>query len=147
MRKSCFRLLDLEQMLIWQFFLWKSAIHHSIWLPFDAEVAEKNLKCYLVSHHHLIFHSLWFYFYISVMKLFHHTGFFLNVKFCFNVVPCTFRYDHSFKLMGKYALKNVTIIFFAINTMNLWLRCFKYLSTYLARCTSVFLFCQRQRLF
>ena len=44
----------------------------------------------------------------------------------------TFRYDHSFKLMGKYALKNATIIFFAINTMTLWLRYFKYLSTYLA---------------
>jgi len=36
--------LDLEQMLIWQFFLWKSAIYHSIKLPFDAEVAEKILN-------------------------------------------------------------------------------------------------------
>ena len=37
-----FRLLDLEQMLIWQFFFsWKSAFHYSIKLPFDAEVAEK----------------------------------------------------------------------------------------------------------
>ena len=31
-------------MLIWQFFLWKSAIYHSIKLPFDAEVAEKILN-------------------------------------------------------------------------------------------------------
>ena len=30
------------------FFLWKSAIFHSSKLPFDAEVAEKNLKSYLV---------------------------------------------------------------------------------------------------
>ena len=46
----------------------------------------------------------------------------------------TFRYDHSFKLTGKYALKNATIIFFAINTMNLWLiEIFQIpLSTYLA---------------
>ena len=35
-----FRLLDLEQMLIIQ----KSAIYHSIKLPFDAEVAEKILN-------------------------------------------------------------------------------------------------------
>ena len=47
----------------------------------------------------------------------------------------TSRYnDHSFKLAGKYALKNATIIFFAINTMNLWLiEIFQIpLSTYLA---------------
>ena len=29
-------------------FLWKSAIYHSIKLPFDAQVAEKKLKCYLI---------------------------------------------------------------------------------------------------
>ena len=39
-----FQLLDLEQMLIWQFFLWKIAIFHPIKLPFDAEAAEKFLK-------------------------------------------------------------------------------------------------------
>ena len=40
-----FRSLDLERMLIWQnFFLWKSAIFHSIKLPFDAEVAKKFLN-------------------------------------------------------------------------------------------------------
>ena len=44
----------------------------------------------------------------------------------------TVRYDHSFILTGRNALKNATIIFFAIDTLNLWLRCFKYLSTYLA---------------
>ena len=32
--------LDLERTLIWQSFLWKSAIFHSIKLPFDAEVDE-----------------------------------------------------------------------------------------------------------
>ena len=37
--------LDLERMLIWQnYFLWKSAIFHSIKLPFDAEVDEKFLN-------------------------------------------------------------------------------------------------------
>ena len=37
--------LDLERMLIWQkTFLWKSAIFHSIKLPFDAEVDEKFLN-------------------------------------------------------------------------------------------------------
>ena len=40
-----FRSLDLERVLIYQnFFLWKSAIFHSIKLPFDAEVAEKFLN-------------------------------------------------------------------------------------------------------
>ena len=44
-----FRLFDLERMLIYQiFFLWKSAIFHSIKLPFDVQAAEKNLTCYLV---------------------------------------------------------------------------------------------------
>ena len=39
-----FRSLDLEQMLIYQeFFLWKSAILHSIKLPFDVQAAEKIL--------------------------------------------------------------------------------------------------------
>ena len=39
-----FRLLDLEQMLIYQeIFLWKSAILHSIKLPFDVQAAEKIL--------------------------------------------------------------------------------------------------------
>ena len=32
------------------FSLWKSAIYHSIKLPFDAKVAEKSLKCYLLSN-------------------------------------------------------------------------------------------------
>ena len=37
--------LDLERMLIYQkIFFWKSAIYHSIKLPFDAEVAEKFLN-------------------------------------------------------------------------------------------------------
>ena len=37
--------LDLERMLIWQKkILWKSAIYHSIKLPFDAEVAKKILN-------------------------------------------------------------------------------------------------------
>ena len=40
-----FRSLDLERRLIWQkSFLWKSAIFHSIKLPFDAEVDEKFLN-------------------------------------------------------------------------------------------------------
>ena len=40
-----FRSFDLERMLIWQFFfLWKSAIYHSIKLSFDVEVAEKTLN-------------------------------------------------------------------------------------------------------
>ena len=39
-----YRSLDLEQMLIWQKELWKSAIFHSIKLPFDAEVDEKLLN-------------------------------------------------------------------------------------------------------
>ena len=39
-----FRLLDLERMLIYQeFFLWKSAILHSIKLPFDVQAAGKIL--------------------------------------------------------------------------------------------------------
>ena len=39
-----FRSLDLERMLIYQdFFLWKSAILHSIKLPFDVHAAEKIL--------------------------------------------------------------------------------------------------------
>ena len=39
-----FRSLDLERMLIYQeIFLWKSAILHSIKLPFDAQAAEKIL--------------------------------------------------------------------------------------------------------
>ena len=42
---NIFWLRDLEQILVWQkFFLWKSAIFHSIKLPFDAEVAEKFLN-------------------------------------------------------------------------------------------------------
>ena len=57
----------------------------------------------------------------------------------------TFRYDHSFKLTGKYALKNATIIFFAINTMNLWLIEIFQIPKYLSSWTSVFLFCQRQQ--
>ena len=44
-----FRSLDLERMLIYQeIFLWKSAILHSIKLPFDVQAAEKNLTYYLV---------------------------------------------------------------------------------------------------
>ena len=45
-----FRLLDLERRLIWQKKnLWKSAIFHSINLPFDAQAAEKILNViYLV---------------------------------------------------------------------------------------------------
>ena len=40
-----FQLLDLDRMLIWQFFfLWKSAIYHSIKLPFDAQVIQKILN-------------------------------------------------------------------------------------------------------
>ena len=43
-------MLDLEQMLIWQFFLWKIAIFQPIKLPFDAEAAEKFLKVnYIIS--------------------------------------------------------------------------------------------------
>ena len=42
--------LDLERMLIWQFFLWKSAIFHSIKLPFDAEVDEKFLNVIYYLH-------------------------------------------------------------------------------------------------
>ena len=39
-----FRSLDLERMLIYQeIFLWKSAILHSIKLPFDVQAAEKIL--------------------------------------------------------------------------------------------------------
>ena len=39
-----FRSLDLERMLIYQeIFLWKSAILHSIKLPFDVQAAEKTL--------------------------------------------------------------------------------------------------------
>ena len=39
-----FRSLDLERVLIYQnFFLWKSAIFHSIKLPFDVQAAEKIL--------------------------------------------------------------------------------------------------------
>ena len=39
-----FRSLDLERMLIYQKnFLWKSAILHSIKLPFDVQAAEKIL--------------------------------------------------------------------------------------------------------
>ena len=46
---AIFRSLDLERVMISQnIFLWKSAIVHSIKLPFDAEVAKKNLKCYLL---------------------------------------------------------------------------------------------------
>ena len=48
-----FRSLDLERVLIYQKnFLWKSAIFHSIKLPFDAEVAEKilNVIYYLGTH-------------------------------------------------------------------------------------------------
>ena len=44
--------LDLERMLIYQKkFLWKSAILHSIKLPFDVQAAEKNLTCYLFFNH------------------------------------------------------------------------------------------------
>ena len=40
-----YRPLDLECTLIYQKLLrWKSAIHHSIKLPFDVEVAEKFLN-------------------------------------------------------------------------------------------------------
>ena len=40
-----FWLLDLERMLIWQKKnLWKSAIFHSINLPFDEQAAEKILN-------------------------------------------------------------------------------------------------------
>ena len=40
-----FRSLDLERTLIYQKLLrWKSAIYHSIKLPFDVEVAEKFLN-------------------------------------------------------------------------------------------------------
>ena len=40
-----FRSLDLERMSIWQiYYLWKSAIYHSIKLPFDVEVAVKILN-------------------------------------------------------------------------------------------------------
>ena len=42
-----FRALDLDRMLIWQIFLWKSAIYHSIKIQFDAEVAEKILNVIL----------------------------------------------------------------------------------------------------
>ena len=38
-----FWMLDLERMLIWQIFFWKSAIFHSIKLPFDVQSAEKIL--------------------------------------------------------------------------------------------------------
>ena len=39
-----FRSLDLERMLIYQEnFLWKSAILHSIKLPFDVQAAEQML--------------------------------------------------------------------------------------------------------
>ena len=46
--------------LIYQiFFLWRSAIYHSIMLPFDAEVAEKFLigMYLLISHHVHLFNS------------------------------------------------------------------------------------------
>ena len=40
-----FRSIDLERMLTYQeFFLWKSAIIHSINLPFDVQAAEKILN-------------------------------------------------------------------------------------------------------
>ena len=39
-----FWLLDLEEMLIWIFFYEKSAIFHSIKLPFDTEVDKKFLN-------------------------------------------------------------------------------------------------------
>ena len=40
-----FQSLDLEGMFIYQKnFLWKSAIYHSIKLPFDAELAKKLLN-------------------------------------------------------------------------------------------------------
>ena len=40
-----FRSLDLERRLIWQkIVLWKSAIFHSINLPFDEQFAEKILN-------------------------------------------------------------------------------------------------------
>ena len=39
-----FQLLDLERMLTYQeIFLWKSAILHSVKLPFDVQAAEKIL--------------------------------------------------------------------------------------------------------
>ena len=44
-----FRSLDLDVDLT-KIFFWKSAIYHSIKLPFDAKVAEKNLKYYLLSN-------------------------------------------------------------------------------------------------
>ena len=49
-----FRSLDLERMLIYQeIFLWKSAILHSIKLPFDVQAAEKILHViyYLAEEH------------------------------------------------------------------------------------------------
>ena len=48
-----FRSLDLERVLIYQnFFLWKSAIFHSIKLPFDVQAAEKILHViYYVQYH------------------------------------------------------------------------------------------------
>ena len=54
-----FRTLDLERMLIWQFFyLWKSAIFHS----FDAEVDEKFL--------YVIYYLSTFYFNLSSTLIF-----------------------------------------------------------------------------
>ena len=43
---TCQTYVDLPK----NFFSWKSAIFHSIKLPFDAKVAEKNLKYYLLSN-------------------------------------------------------------------------------------------------
>ena len=43
-----FQSLDLKRTLIYQIFFNEKVLFHSIKLPFDAEVAEKNLKCYLL---------------------------------------------------------------------------------------------------
>ena len=50
---AIFRSLDLERMLIYQKnFLWKSAILHSIKLPFDVQAAEKS---YMLSSKYSVF--------------------------------------------------------------------------------------------
>ena len=54
--------LDLERMLIWQKnFLWKSAIYHSIKLPFDAQAAEKilNVIYYLCTEYRYWFNNIY----------------------------------------------------------------------------------------
>ena len=50
-----FRSLDLEGMLIYQeIFLWKSAILHSIKLPFDVQAAEKILHVIYISNAYVL---------------------------------------------------------------------------------------------